>query len=71
MSFFYKGFKTYGYFYFYWKTVKKVKDPAASDDLLQWNGSNDFDHFDILPTNISKFRLLVKENLLINVKIQP
>ena len=42
-----------------------MKDRAASVDLLQWNGSNDFDHFGILPTDINKFRLLVKENLLI------
>ena len=36
-----------------------------SDHLLECNCLIDFDHFDILASDSSKFRLLVKEYLLI------
>ena len=47
------------------KRLKNVKDSAVSDHLLQCNYTIDFDHFDILATDLSKFNLLVKESLLI------
>ena len=47
------------------KQLKNIKDSAASDYLLQCNCAIDFDHFDILATDVSKFNLLVKESLLI------
>ena len=36
-----------------------------SDHLLECNWLIDFDHFDILASDSSKFRLLIKEYLLI------
>ena len=42
-----------------------IKDSAISDHLLRCNRTIDFDHFDILATDVSKFNLLVKETLLI------
>ena len=46
--------------------LKNIKDSAFSDHLLQYNCTIDFDHFEILATDIvSKFNLLVKEKLLI------
>ena len=45
--------------------VKKNKHLVVSDHLLQCNYIIDFDHFDILATDVSKFNLLVKESLLI------
>ena len=47
------------------KRLKNVKDSTVSDHLLQCNCTIDFDHFDILTTDISKFNLLVTESLLI------
>ena len=48
------------------KRSKNIKDSAFSDHLLQYNCTIDFDHFEILATDIvSKFNLLVKEKLLI------
>ena len=47
------------------KQLKNIKDSAVSDHLLQCNCTTDFDHFDILATDISKFDLLVKKSLLI------
>ena len=47
------------------KRLKNIKDSVVSDHLLQCNCTIDFDHFDILATDISKFNLLVKESLLI------
>ena len=47
------------------KRSKNIKDSALSDLLLQYNCTIDFDHFDILATDFSKFNHLVKENLLI------
>ena len=45
------------------KRLKNIKDSAVSDHLLQCNCTIDFDHFDILATDVSKFNLLVKESL--------
>ena len=47
------------------KRLKNIKDSAVSDHLLQCNCTIDFDHFDILDTDVSKFNLLMKESLLI------
>ena len=47
------------------KRLKKIKDSAVSSHLLQCNCTIDFDHFDNLATDVSKFNLLVKETLLI------
>ena len=47
------------------KRLKNIKYSAVSDHLLQCNCTIDFDHFDILATDVSKFNLLVKESLLI------
>ena len=47
------------------KRLKNIKDSAVSDHLLQCNCAIDFDPFDILATDVSKFNLLVKESLLI------
>ena len=47
------------------KQLKNIKDAVVSDHLLQYNCTIDFDHFDILATDVSKFNILVKENLLI------
>ena len=47
------------------KRLKNIKDSAVSDHLLQCNCTTDFDHFDILATDVSKFNPLVKESLLI------
>ena len=47
------------------KRLKCVKQSAVSDHLLECNCSIDFDHFDILASDANKFRLLIKESLLI------
>ena len=47
------------------KRLKCVKQSAVSDHLLECNCSIDFDHFDILVSDANKFRLLIKESLLI------
>ena len=47
------------------KRLKCVKQSAVSDHLLECNCSIEFDHFDILASDASKFRLLIKESLLI------
>ena len=49
------------------KNLKKVKQSAESEHLLQWNCSINFDHFDILVSDADKFRLLIKESLFIKV----
>ena len=49
------------------KRLKCVKQSAVSDHLLEYNCSIDFDHFDILFSDANRFRLLIKESLLINV----
>ena len=45
--------------------LKCVKQSAVSDHLLECNCSIDFDHFDILASDANRFRLLIKESLLI------
>ena len=47
------------------KRLTCVKQSAVSDHRLERNCSIDFDHFDILSSDADKFRLLVKEGLLI------
>ena len=47
------------------KRLKSVKQSAVSDHLLKCNCSIDFDHFDILASDASKFRLLIQGSLLI------
>ena len=47
------------------KRLKCVKQSTVSDHLLQCNCSIDFDHFDILASDANRFRLLIKESLLI------
>ena len=47
------------------KHLKCVKESAVSDHLLECNCSIDFDHFDILASDANRFRLLIKESLLI------
>ena len=47
------------------KRLKNMKDSTVLDHLLQCNCTIDFDHFDVLATDASKFSLLVKESLLI------
>ena len=42
------------------KMLKNIKDSAVSDHLLRCHCTLDFDHFDILATDVSKFNLLVK-----------
>ena len=45
--------------------LKCVKKLTVSDYLLEINCSIYFDHFDILASDANKFRLLIKESLLI------
>ena len=47
------------------KYLKSVKQSAVSDHLLECNCLIDFDHFNILDADANKFRLLIKESLLI------
>ena len=47
------------------KCLKCVKQSTVSDHLLEYNCSIDFDHFDNLAFDAKKFRLLIKESLLI------
>ena len=47
------------------KPLKYVEQSAVSDHLLECNCSIDFDHFDILVSDVNRFRLLIKESLLI------
>ena len=47
------------------KRLKNIKDSAVSDHLLHCNCIIDFDHFDILAIDVSKFNILIKESLLI------
>ena len=47
------------------KRLKCVKQSAVSDHLLECNCSIDFDHFDIIASEANRFRLLIKESLLI------
>ena len=47
------------------KHLKCVKQSAVSDHLLECNCLIDFDHFDIVASVPNRFRLLIKESLLI------
>ena len=47
------------------KRLKNVKQSAISDHLLQCNCTINFDHFDILAAESNKFKLLLRESLLI------
>ena len=47
------------------KRLKSVKQSAISDKLLECNCSIDFNHFDILASDANKFRLFIKERLLV------
>ena len=47
------------------KRLKSVKQSAISDHLLECHCAINFDHFDILAFDANKFRLLIKESLLI------
>ena len=47
------------------KRLKNVKQSAISDHLLQCNCTINFDNFDILAAESNKFKLLLKESILI------
>ena len=47
------------------KRLKNVKQSAISDHLLQCNCAINFDDFSILATDCNKFKLLLRESLLI------
>ena len=47
------------------KGLKNVKHSAISDHLLQCNCTINFDNFDILAAESNKFKLFLRENLLI------
>ena len=47
------------------KRLKNVKHSAISDHLLQCNCTINFDNFDILAAESNKFKLFLRENLLI------
>ena len=47
------------------KHLKKVKQSAISEPLLQCNCMINFDNFDILGAESNKFKLLLRENILI------
>ena len=47
------------------KRIKNAKESAISDHLLQCDSPITFDDFDILASNSNKFKLLIKESLLI------
>ena len=47
------------------KRFKDVKPPAISDHILQFNCTINFDEIDVLPTDSNKFKLILREGLLI------
>ena len=47
------------------KGLKSIKQFAISDHLLQCNCTKNFDDFDVLAADSNKFKLLLKESLLI------
>ena len=47
------------------KRLKCFKQSVVSNHMLECNCSIDFGHFDILVSDTNKFRLLIKESLLI------
>ena len=46
------------------KRLKNIKDSAVLNNLLQCSCTINFDNFDILATDVSKFDILVKGSLL-------
>ena len=52
------------------KRLKCVKQSAVPGHLLECNCSIDFDYLDILASDANKFRLPIKESLLIK-RYQP
>ena len=51
------------------KHLKSVKQSSASDHLLEFSCSIDFDHFDILAPDANKFGLLIIEIYWLNLTI--
>ena len=47
------------------KRLKNAKQSAISNHLLQYNCTINFDYLDILVADSNKFKLLLRENLLI------
>ena len=47
------------------KRIKKAKESAISEHLLQCDAPLSFDDFDISASDSNKFKLLIKESLLI------
>ena len=47
------------------KRLKEVKPPAISDHILQFNCTINFDEIDVLATDSNKFKLILRESLLI------
>ena len=47
------------------KRLKSIKQSAISDHLLQCNCTINFDNFDILAAESNKFKLLLRESVLI------
>ena len=47
------------------KRLKKAKQSAVSDYLLQCNFAINFDDFSIITTDFNKFKLLIEQSLLI------
>ena len=47
------------------KSINESLSPSAVSAVSECNCSTDFDHFDILASDTNKFRLLIKESLLI------
>ena len=45
--------------------LKNVKQSAISDHLLQFNCAINFDDFSVLATDCNKFKLLLRESLLL------
>ena len=49
------------------KRIKNAKESAISDHLLRCDSPITFDNFDILVSDSNKFKLLIKESLLIKL----
>ena len=47
------------------KRLKEVKPPAISDHILQFNCTINFDEIDVLAADSNKFKLILRESLLI------
>ena len=48
------------------KSLKKIKQSAIPDHLLQCNCRINFDHFDVLAADSNKFKLIQRESLLLS-----